>query len=330
MSGPRIIVHTWAPDGILARLGERFDVDYHDVFAHEALPPGQLKARLSGANGILLLGPTAMDRDLIAASKESLKVIANIGVGVDNVDVEAATEHGILVTNTPGVLDAAVADMTMALLLAVGRRLVEGDRYARAGHFQGHPFPLMWGADLEGETVGIIGMGRIGQRFAARAKAFGTEIVYHNRNRLPDAEERALGTTWLDLDELLGRARYVVLLCPLTPETHHLIGADQFSQMRKDAFLINIARGPVVREEALVKALQSGRIAGAALDVYEFEPRFDDALKKMENVVLTPHIGSATNTTRHAMIDLAARNLEAALSGGEAPNPVNPEVSGGG
>lgn len=330
MSGDPVFVHCWLPDDIRERLGARFEVDYHDMFAEGALPPGELRARASGARGLLVIAPTPVDAGLLEATKDTLRVVANVGVGVDNVDVDAATARGILVTNTPGVLDAAVADMAMALLLAVGRRVVEADRYARAGKFQGHPFPLMWGADLEDETIGIVGMGRIGRQFARRARAFGARIVYHNRNRLPGSGEREFGAEWRALGDLLAESRYVVILCPLTPETRHLIDADAFARMREDAFLVNIARGPIVHEEALVAALRDGRIAGAALDVYEFEPRFDAALAEMENVVLTPHIGSATTTTRRAMIDLAARNLEAALGGGEPPCPVNPEASGAG
>lgn len=330
MSGEPVLVHCWLPDDIRERLAARFEVDYHDMFAEGALSPGDLRARAAGARGLLVIAPTPVDAGLLDATKGTLRVVANVGVGVDNVDVAAATAHGVLVTNTPGVLDAAVADMSMALLLAVGRRVAEADRYTRAGRFRGHPFPLMWGADLEGETVGIIGMGRIGRGFARRARAFGAGIAYHNRNRLPEAEEKELGARWRTLEELLAESRYVVVLCPLTPETRHLIGAGELARMREDAFLVNIARGPIVHEEALVAALRDGGIAGAALDVYEFEPRFDAALAAMENVVLTPHIGSATTTTRRAMIDLAARNLEAALGGGTPPCPVNPEAAGGG
>ncbi len=320
-----VLAHTWLPDDLKTRLEGRFAVDYHDVFTEGLLEPATLAERLRGAAGVLLLGSYA-GADLFEACAGTLRVVANIAVGVDNIDVTAATRHGVLVTNTPGVLDAPVADMTMALVLAAGRRLAEGDRFVRAGRFRTHPFQLLWGADIGGESLGIIGLGRIGKRVATRARGFEMKVCYHNRNRLPAHEEQELGVEWRDLPDLLAESRYVVLLCPLTPETRHLIGADELAAMRSDAFLINVARGPVVHEQALVEALYNSEIAGAALDVYEFEPKLDPALRGLDNVVLTPHIASATRTTRLAMIELAARNLEAALTGGEAPTPVNPEV----
>lgn len=320
-----VLVHTWVPDDLRARLDERFDVDYHDVFADGLLEPEPLQERFRDKAGVLLLGPY-VGAEIFDACAGTLRVVANIAVGVDNIDVDAATRNGVLVTNTPGVLDAPVADMSMAMVLAVGRRLAEGDRFVRAGHFRTYPFQLLWSADIGDETLGIIGLGRIGKRVAARAQSFGMKVCYHNRNRLPDDEAAALDVEWRSLPDLLAEARYVVLLCPLTPETHHLIGAPELAQMRDDGFLINMARGPVVHEQALVEALRAEEIAGAALDVYEFEPKVDPALWEMENVVLTPHIASATRTTRLAMIDLAARNLEAALTGGDIPTPVNPEV----
>ena len=325
MTRPPVFVHTWVPDDLRARLDRRFDADYHDVFADGLLKPGPLQERFRGRAGVLLLG-SFVGAEILDACAGTLRVVANIAVGVDNIDVAAATRNGVLVTNTPGVLDEPVADMSMAMVLAVGRRLAEGDRYVRAGRFRTYPFQLLWSADIGGETLGIIGLGRIGKRVAARAQGFGMKVCYHKRNRLPDDEEAALGVAWRALPDLLAEARYVLLLCPLTPETRHLIGAPELARMRGDAFLVNMARGPVVHEEALVEALRAEAIAGAALDVHEFEPAVDPALWEMENVVLTPHIASATRTTRLAMIDLAARNLEAALTGGEVPTPVNPEV----
>ncbi len=325
MSRLSVFVHSWIPDELRARLESRFDVDSHDVFADGLLESEPLKERVGGSAGVLLLG-AYVGAEIFEACAGTLRVVANIAVGVDNIDVDAATRNGVLVTNTPGVLDAPVADMSMALVLAVGRRLAEGDRYVRAGRFRTFPFSLLWSADIGGETLGIIGLGRIGKRVASRAQSFGMKVCYHNRNRLPDDEAAALGVEWRSLSDLLAEARYVVLLCPLTPETHHLIGAPELARMRSDAFLINVARGPVVHEQALVEALRKEEIAGAALDVYEFEPKVEPALWAMDNVVLTPHIASATRTTRLAMIDLAARNLEAALTGGDVPTPVNPEV----
>ncbi len=325
MSGQAVFVHSWVPDELGARLDNQFVTDYHDVFADGLLEGEPLTARFQGKDGVLLLG-AFVGEDIFRACDGALKIVANIAVGVDNIDVEAATRHGVLVTNTPGVLDEPVADMSMALVLAVGRRLTEGDRYVRAGKFRTHPFSLMWSADIGGETLGIIGLGRIGKRVAARARGFGMKVCYHNRNRIPQEEADRLGVEWRSLPELLAEARYVLLLCPLTRETRHLIGAHELSSMRSDAFLVNVARGPVVHEQALVQALKHGEIAGAALDVYEFEPKLDRALWEMENVVLTPHIASATTSTRLAMIELAARNLEGALLGGDVPTAINPEV----
>ncbi len=325
---PPILVHCWLPDDIRTRLERRFRVDYHDAFADGQLGTDALCERLRGSAGVLLMGPR-VGAEILDACVGTLRVIANVAVGVDNIDLAAATRNGVLVTNTPGVLDAPVADLTMALVLAVGRRLAEGDRLVRGGHFRTHPFSLLWGADIGGETLGIVGLGRIGKRVAARAQGFGMKVCYHNRNRLSADETKALDVRWRSLPELLAESRYVVLLCPLSPETRHLIAAPQLARMRREGFLINVARGPVVEEEALVQALQEGEIAGAALDVYEFEPKVHPALREMENVVLTPHIASATRTTRLAMIDLAARNLEAALTGETVPTPVNPEVRAG-
>ncbi len=325
MTRPSVFVHTWVPDDLRARLDGQFDADYHDVFADGLLDPEPLKERFRDKAGVLLLG-SYVGEEILDACAGTLRVVANIAVGVDNIDVDSATRNGVLVTNTPGVLDEPVADMSMAMVLAVGRRLAEGDRYVRAGRFRTYPFQLLWSADIGGETLGIIGLGRIGKRVAARAQGFGMKVCYHKRSRLPDDEAAALGVEWRELPDLLAEAKYVLLLCPLTPETRHLIGAPELARMRSDAFLVNMARGPVVHEQALIEALRAEQIAGAALDVYEFEPKVDPALWEMDNVVLTPHIASATRTTRLAMIDLAARNLEAALTGGDVPTPVNPEV----
>jgi lactate dehydrogenase-like 2-hydroxyacid dehydrogenase len=303
---PPVFLHSWVPDAILEDLRSRFEVDHVDVFETGILPPDEFARHAEGKHGIMVLA-APVGAELMKASAGTLKVVANVAVGVDNIDVSAATEAGVQVTNTPGVLTDAVADFSIAMLLAVGRRMIESDRYTRAGKFQGPSFPLFWGATVVGETLGIIGLGRIGQAVARRARGFGLELVYHNRNRVDAAVEAELGATWLPLDELLAAARYVLLLTPLTDETRHLIDADRLARMRRDAFLINVSRGPVVHEAALLDALQRGVIAGAALD----------------NVVLTPHIASGTVETRHAMVRVAAENLTACLTGAPVPNPVN-------
>ena len=319
---PAVFVHSWVPEPILADLERRFEVDHVDVFKTGVLPPDEFARHAKGKQGLMVL-TAPVPGELLKASAGMLKVVAAVAVGVDNIDVAAATAAGIQVTNTPGVLTDAVADMSIAMVLALGRRLVEADRYTRAGKFGGSSFPLFWGATVVGETLGIIGMGRIGQAVARRARGFGLKLVYHNRNRVDQAIEAELGATWLPLEGLLAAARYVLLLTPLSDQTRHLINAQRLKAMRKDAFLINVSRGPVVHEAALLDALKRGAIAGAALDVYEFEPDITPGLVELDNVVLTPHIASGTVETRHAMVRVAAENLIACLSGAPAPNPVN-------
>jgi lactate dehydrogenase-like 2-hydroxyacid dehydrogenase len=319
---PSIFIHSWAPDDVLAELEQHFEVDYANMFELGILPEDELTARAAGKDGLIILLANT-PRAVFEQNKGKLKICASVSVGVDNIDVAAATENGVLVTNTAGVLDDAVADMAMGLLLSIGRRIPEADRYTRAGLFQGPPFELFWGATLKGETLGIVGMGRIGRETAKRARGFGLDILYHNRNRLDPALEEPYDATYLSLDELLQRSKYVILLTPLTDETHHMINADRLSLMRDDAYLINISRGPVVHEEALLEALRTGMIAGAALDVYEAEPEIVPGLTDLDNIVLTPHIGSGNTETRHNMVRLAAKNLMAYFAGGEIPNPVN-------
>ncbi len=319
---PSVLVASWASEAVLADLRRHFDVEHVDIF-EDGVPDTDELLRLSQGKDGLLVHMVPITADLLEACKGTLKVMANSSAGVDNVDVEAATAAGVQVTNTPGILTDAVADFGMAMVLATGRRLGEAERYARAGKLDNFSFPLFWGAALQGETLGIVGMGRIGQALARRAKGFGLDIAYHNRNKVAPEIEAELGATWMPFDELLATARFVLLLTPLTPETRHLIGAPELAAMREDGYLINIARGPVVHEDALVIALQDGQIAGAALDVYEFEPKVTDGLKSLDNVFLTPHIGSATVQSRHGMIETAAANLKAALFGEPVPNPVN-------
>lgn len=319
---PSVLVASWASEAVLADLRRHFDVEHVDIFAEGVPDPAALAKLAEGKDGVLV-HMVPISADLIAAGKGKLKVVANASAGVDNVDVDAATAAGVQVTNTPGILTDAVADFGMAMVLATGRRLGEAERYARAGKLDTFSFPLFWGVALQGETLGIIGMGRIGQELARRAKGFGLKIAYHNRNKVAPEIEAELGATWMPFDQLLAEARFVLLLTPLTPETRHLIGAEQLAAMRKDGYLINIARGPVVHEEALLTALQEGQIAGAGVDVYEFEPKVTDGLKSLDNVFLTPHIASATVQSRHGMIETAAANLKAALAGEPVPNPVN-------
>ena len=255
-----------------------------------------------------------------------LKMIANLGVGYNNIDVRAATARGIPVSNTPGVLTEATADLAFTLLLAVARRVVEGDRRVRAGEFKFWAPFLFLCREVSGKTLGIVGMGRIGKAVARRARGFDMPVLYHNRSRLESDEEDRLGARHASLDELLQQSDFVSLHVPLTAQTTHLIGGEQLAAMKPTAYLINTARGPVVNEQALLEALQARRIAGAALDVYENEPALTPGLTLLDNVVLLPHVGSATLETRTRMAAMAAQNLIAGLSGQTPPNVVNPEV----
>jgi len=317
---PKIFVHSWIAKDLKSRLEENFDIDQHD--ASEVILSGDnLLKRVINVEGIIAQAPI-IDKNLLQ-SCPNLKIVSNVAVGVDNIDVHSCTEMGIQVTNTPGVLNDAVADMSMALLLAVARRIPEGERMVRAGEFKGNPYPLLWGADLKGENLGIIGMGSIGKDVAKRALPFGLNIKYYNRNRVSKNIESDLNAEWLSLEDILQSCRYVVILCPLTNETKHLITIKELNHMRKDSFLINIARGPIVKESDLIKALEGKIIAGCALDVYEFEPNYDLRLAKMDNVVLTPHAGSASVNARTGMVKLAAQNIESFFLNNKVLNPVN-------
>jgi glyoxylate reductase len=288
----------------------------------EAVPRPDLLALVAGAEAVLTLLHDRVDDEFFEAAGPQLRCVANVAVGYDNVDVAAAERHGVVVTNTPGVLDDATADLTMALILAATRRLAEGDRLVRSGEPWSWGMGFMLGSSLQGKQLGIVGLGGIGKWVAQRARAFGMEIVYHQRNAAPPDVEAALGAKLLPLEQLLASADVVSLHCPLTPETHHLIGAEQLAAMKSSAVLVNAARGPIVDEAALVEALAAGRIAAAGLDVFEREPEVEPGLLQLDNVVLTPHLGSATIETRTAMAELAARNAISVLRGQGPLTPV--------
>jgi glyoxylate reductase len=281
---------------------------------------GELRREVAGADAVLTLLGDRVDEAFLAAAGPQLRCVANVAVGFDNVDLAAAARHRVVVTNTPGVLDDATADLTLALLLAAVRRLGEGERLIRAGRPWRWGIGFMLGSDLRGKLLGIVGLGNIGARVAERARAFGMTIAYCNRHQAPAAA--ALGAELLGLDELLAAADVVSLHCPLTEATRHLVGARELALMKPTATLINTARGPVVDEAALAAALAAGEIASAGLDVYEREPEVEPALLGLENVVLAPHLGSATVETRTAMAELAARNAIAVAAGGEPLTPV--------
>jgi glyoxylate reductase len=275
--------------------------------------------------GLLSMITDTVDSDLLDCAPE-LKIVANFGVGYNNIDVPAATRRGIMVTNTPGVLTDATADLTMALVLTVARRVVEGDRYTRQGRFRfWAPFHFL-GHEITGKTLGIVGMGRIGRAVARRAAGFDMRVLYHSRNPLAEEEERKLSVHYAGLKTLLQEADFISLHTPLTPRTRHLIGSRELDWMKSDAFLINTARGAVVDEQALVEALKQRRIGGAGLDVYENEPRLTPGLECLDNVVLLPHVGSATVETRRRMAAMAVDNLLAGMQGRIPPNCLNPDV----
>jgi glyoxylate reductase len=295
-----------------------------DVTVLRERPPGrdELLEAVRGANGVLSTATEKMDGEVMDAAGDGLKVIANMAVGYDNIDVEAAGERGVVVTNTPGVLDETTADVAFMLMLAAARRLGEGERLLRAGRWEWWGPKQLRGIDVWGKRLGIVGMGRIGQAVARRAKGFGMEILYHNRSRKEDAEEE-LGARYLGLEDLLRESDFVSIHTPLTDETRYLIGAEELEIMKPEAVLVNTSRGPVVDEGALADALENGRIFAAGLDVYEEEPKVHPKLIELENVVLAPHIGSASIETRDRMATLAAENLRAVLSGEPAKTPVD-------
>jgi glyoxylate reductase len=288
----------------------------------------ELCAGVAGCDAVVCLLTDTIDRDVLtAAQARGVRLFANMAVGFDNVDVEAASQLGILVTNTPGVLTEATADLTWALLLAVARRVVEGDQEMRSGRFQGWGPSYLLGGDVAGRTLGLIGPGRIAVAVAERARGFRMRLLYHGRRASPRLE--ALGARGVGLKELLGESDFVSLHVALTAETTHLIDAHALAQMKPSAYLINTARGPVVDEAALVEAIRERRIAGAGLDVYENEPAMTPGLADCPNTVLLPHLGSASIATRAAMSRMAAENVLAMLQGRRPPNLVNPGVQGG-
>ena len=285
----------------------------------------ELFAGLAGCQGVLTQLTDRMDREAMEHAPE-LRVIANIAVGYDNIDVPAATARGILVTNTPGILTETTADFAFALLLAAARRIVEADQFVRSGQWKQWKLDLLLGTDAHHATLGIIGLGRIGQSMARRARGFEMQVLYAGPRRVAPEIEQELGSRHVPLETLLRESDFVSLHVPLKPETRHLIGAPQLALMKPTAILINTTRGPVVDEEALVAALREGRIQGAGLDVFEREPEIHPGLPALPNVVLAPHLGSASRATRLRMVELAAENLLCALSGQVPPNVVNREV----
>ncbi|MDO9558732.1 MAG: D-glycerate dehydrogenase [Syntrophales bacterium] len=319
----KILVTGRLPGEVLSALAEQFDA----ASQHEDRPMERrrLLDAVGDKEGLLCMITDSIDEELLSHAPR-LKMIANLGVGYNNIDVRAATARGIPVSNTPGVLTEATADLAFTLLLAIARRVVEGDRRVRAGEFRFWAPFLFLGREVSGKTLGIIGMGRIGKAVAQRARGFDMSVMYHNRSRIESSEEDRLGAGYESMEELLRKSDFVSLHVPLMAETRHLIGRREIGLMKPSAYLINTSRGPVVDEQALLAALQAGQIAGAALDVYEHEPALTPGLTLLDNVILLPHVGSATLETRTLMAAMAARNLIAGLSGQTPPNVINPEV----
>jgi len=318
---PKVFLTRQLPPAVMERLERETDLAWHreDRVATKA----EVIAGMKGREALLCNILDRVDGELLDASP-GLKVVANFGVGFNNIDVAAATARKIPVTNTPGVLTDATADMTFALLLAVARRLGEGERIVRANQWEGwQPLQLL-AADVTGATLGVIGFGRIGQAVARRAKAFGMRVIYWNRSAVVDSSES--DATLVSFEEALRQADFVSLHVAYNSATHHLLDEPQFALMKSTAFVVNTARGAVINEEALVRALQTKRIAGAALDVFEREPQLAPGLADLENVVLAPHLGSATIGTRTKMGMIAVDNLLAICAGRRPPNCVNPEV----
>jgi len=320
---PQVLITRVLPEPALEVVRQACEVQLDPL--DQPLTPAALRQAVIGKQGVLCLVTDRLDAQVLDAGTE-LKVVSNVAVGYDNIDVAAATQRGILVTNTPGVVTESTADLTWSLLCSLARRIAEGDRYIRAGKWRDWTLLLMAGSDIHGKTLGICGMGRIGQAVARRATGFNMRILYHNRQRLDTALESELNATWVEKRTLLQQADFVSLHVPLSAATTHFIGVEELRLMRPAAYLINAARGPVVDEAALIQALQQGWIAGAALDVFEHEPHVPQALQELENVVLVPHIGSASVATRTRMAVMAAENLVAVLREEYTPYIVNPAV----
>ncbi len=320
---PRILVAREVFPEVLDHLRPHFEVD--DNQADVILGVAVLKQRLADKAGVMTAVSDPVNAEVIAAAPH-LKAVCNFAVGYNNIDLAACTRAGIMATNTPGVLDDTTADLAWALLMATARHIQTSEHWLRAGHWQGFRMMDWLGTDVHHATLGILGMGRIGQAVARRALGFDMKVIYHNRSRLPAEKEAACRATWVDKEALLREADFLVLLLPYSPESHHIIGAAELALMKPTAHLINVARGGIVDDAALISALRQRRLSGAALDVFEGEPALNPGFLELDNVTLTPHIGSSSRATRLAMAMTAANNLIAAISGQRPPNLVNIEV----
>ena len=318
---PKVIVTRRLPDNVETRMTELFDVTLN--LTDQPLTKAQLIEAVKGADVLVPTVTDQIDAEVIEAAGDQLKMIANFGAGVDHIDLDAVAARKIIVTNTPGVLTEDTADLALALLLSVPRRIFEGEKILRAGQWTGWTPTFLQGHRIQGKRLGIIGMGRIGQAIARRARAFNIAVHYHNRTRLPAAIEADLEATyWEDLDEMMGRMDFISVNCPLTEQTHHLLDKKRLKRMQPHAVLINTARGEIVDEEALADLLELGWIAGAGLDVFEQEPTINPKLLALDNVVLLPHMGSATVEARVAMGEKVLINIRTFVDNHRPPDRV--------
>lgn len=323
MAGPKVLITRRLPQKAIDLLKSQCEVELNEY--ERQLTKSELIEKILDKEGLLCLLTDKIDREVIVAGL-NLKVIANCAVGFDNIDVAAATKRGIPVTNTPGILTETTADMAWALIMAIARRIVEADRFLRAGKFTGWAPMMFLGGDVYGKTLGIVGFGRIGRAVARRARGFNMTVLYNNPGRAEVEAEKELCAKFVPLDVLLKQSDFVTLHVPLTPRTVHLIDEEELSLMKPTAYLVNTSRGPVVNEKVLLKVLRNSEIAGAGLDVFEEEPRLTPGLADLENVVIVPHIASATVQTRTKMAVAAAENLLIGFKGEVPPNIVNSEI----
>jgi glyoxylate reductase len=323
---PAVLVTRGVPEPVREHLAGRCRLEVWE--GEGVMPRGELLERVAGKAGMMAMLTDRVDDELLERAGPGLRVVANFAVGFDNLDLEACTARGVLATNTPDVVTEATADLAWALLLAAARRVAEGDRFLRG------QTPWIWGPEffhgfeVHGKTLGVIGLGRIGQAVTRRAAGFGMPVLYTARRRLDPEREAALGVAWRELDQLLAEADFVSIHTGLSPATHHLLGAERLARMKPTAVVVNTARGPIVDEAALAEALRAGRLGAAGLDVFEREPEVHPALLELDNVTIVPHLGTATRETRVAMGMMAADNLLAALEGRRPPNLLNPEALG--
>jgi glyoxylate/hydroxypyruvate/2-ketogluconate reductase len=322
---PKVLVTREVFDETIDYLREHCEVEANQEDV--ALAPDVLAKRAADKDAIVCSLTDRIDPALIGACPK-LKVVSNIAVGYNNIDVPACTARGVLATNTPGVLDDSTADLAWTLMLGAARRITEVERYVRNGDWKGWRLKQWLGVDVHHATLGIVGMGRIGQAIAKRASGFDMRVIYHNRKRVEPDIESKLNATFVSMDDLLRQSDFIVLQVPYSPETHHLIGAAELSKMKPSAILINSTRGGVVDDAALIEALKNGTIRAAGLDVFENEPKLNPAFLGLDNVVLAPHVGSSTEATRRAMAMTAAKNAVAALTGATPPNLINLDALG--